>query len=139
MPAGAIGAIRVKGLADLNRALKNADKDVRLGVREVERQVAEPVKLEAQRLAVTEISGLKRTNLKSGGEWGLMRIGSTQKVIYVAPLKRGKKKGTQKRRNFAGVLMDKAMQPALDRKRPLIERRFQQMLDHMADNFNRRG
>ncbi len=90
MPTGSVAAVNVKGLKELNRALKFADKETREGIQHAFRQLAVPVQLEAQRLAVTEISGLRRTNLKSGGEWGLMRIGINQKLVYVAPKKRGK-------------------------------------------------
>ncbi len=126
MPA--TGAILVKGLRDLNRALKHADRDTRLGIRKVERQVAEPVRVEAQELAVREISHI-------GTEWSRMRIGVTQKLVYVAPKQR-RKRGTP-RPNLAGLLMTKAMEPALERHRTEIERNMEQALDEMADNFNR--
>ncbi len=126
MPAEA--AIRVRGLAELNRALKFADKETRLGIRKVERQVAEPVRVEAQELAARHISHI-------GTEWSRMRIGVTQKLVYVAPKQR-RKKGTP-RPNLAKLLMDKAMQPALDKHASEIEKNFEEALDQMANNFNR--
>ncbi len=128
MPAS--GAIRVKGLNDLHRALKTADNQTRLGVRKVERQVAEPVRVEAEQLAAREISHI-------GTEWSTMRIGITQKLVYVAP-KRRRRQGSP-RKNLAGLLMDKAMQPALERNRAKIEKNFEDMLDGMAGDFNRGG
>ncbi len=126
MPAEA--ALHVKGLSELHRALKVADKETRLGIRKVERQVAEPVRVDAQQLATREISHI-------GTEWARMRIGITQKLVYVAPKQR-RKKGTP-RPNLAKLLMDKAMQPALDKHASEIERNFEEALDQMADNFNR--
>ncbi len=134
--AGAEVGVVVEGFTGLQRALKRADKETRLGIQKVERAVAEPVKLDAQRLAVTEISGLKRTNLRSGGEWGLMRIGITQRLVYVAPKKRGTKTGPRKRPNFAPVLMNKSMAPALERNGPLIVKRMEEALDEMASHFS---
>lgn len=134
--AGADVGVVVEGLAGLNKALKRADKETRLGIREVERAVAVPVQLDAQRLAVTEISGLRRTNMKTGGEWALMRIGVTQKLVYVAPKKRGNKRGSQKRPKFAPILMNKAMAPALERNRELIVRKMEHALDEMANHFS---
>ncbi len=136
MPAE--GAIRVKGLTELNRALKHADKETRLGIRKVERQVAEPVRVDAQELAVREISHI-------GVPWSRMRIGITQKVVYVAPAQRGSKARratvTQARRKadkkFATRLIREAMEPALEKNRAAIERNFEAALDDMADNFNR--
>ena len=67
----AAAEIRVTGLVQFHRALKTADKETRLGIRKVERQVAEPVKAEAEQLAVREISHI-------GRQWYRMRIGLTQ-------------------------------------------------------------
>ncbi len=121
-------AVRVRGLNELHRALKNADKDTRLGIRKVERQVAEPVRVEAQALASREISQI-------GREWSTMRIGITTNVVYVAPKAR-RKRGSP-RPNLAPLLMDKAMAPALEKHRARVESEMQDALDHMADNFNR--
>lgn len=99
-------------------------------------RVARPVQLEAQRLAATEISGIRRTNLTSGGEWALMRIGVTSKLLYVAPKKRGNKQGAKKRRNLAPLLMGKAMEPALDANRHRFESDIEDALDRMARHFN---
>ncbi len=126
MPAAA--GIKVRGFTELQRALKNADKDTRLGIRKVERQVAEPVRVEAQELAAREISHI-------GKEWAAMRIGITQKLVYVAPKQR-RKRGTP-RPNLAGLLLTKAMEPALEKHREQIERSMEEALDNMADNFNR--
>ncbi len=118
--------------------MKNADKQTRLGIRKVERQVAEPVKREAQELAVREISRI-------GTPWSTMRIGITQKVVYVAPKQRGNKARratvSQARRRadqkFATRLMDRAMEPALEHNRAEIELAMEEAIDKMADNFNR--
>ncbi len=131
-------AINVKGLLELNRALKFADRETRLGIRKQERELVKPVKLDAEQLAVREISHI-------GKPWSTMRIGITQKLVYVAPKQRGSKARraavSPRRRlsdqRFAGRLMDEAMQPALDRNVEKIEKGFEDVLEHMADNFNK--
>lgn len=134
MPAAT--GITVHGLRELNRALKTANKETKREVRESMERVARPVQLDAQKLAATEISGIRRTNLVSGGEWALMRIGVTSKLVYVAPKQRGKKQGSQKRRNLAPLLMGKAMEPALENNRHRFEHDVEQALDRMAAHFN---
>ena len=122
--------LTVKGMPELQRALRRTSSDVRRGVQKAQRDVAEPVRAEAERLA-TSIGNV-------GSGWERMRTGLTSCSIYVAPRKRGRR-GVDKRKRpkFAAVLMDRALQPALDMHDADIERRYEQMLDDVADRFNR--
>lgn len=125
----------VHGLADLQRALAKAEREVRLGVRKELRQVAEPVRAEAQQLAAGTIRNI-------GPAWPRMRVGVTRNLVYVAPRQRSRTSRTNprvRRPNLAGLLMDQAMQPALDRNQTRVERELEQMLDQVADRFNRGG
>lgn len=126
MPA--LGEKHVRGLADCNRALRKVDRDVRLGFRKELRGVAEPVRADAESLAASEIRNI-------GPDWSRMRVGQTTDVVYVAPRKRGIKRGAKKRPNLAPLLMDKAMQPALEHNAHLIEDRFGVFVDRVADTF----
>ena len=113
-------AIRVKNLRELNIAFALADKRVRLEFRGELRNASEPVRADAQRLAASEITNI-------GDKWSKMRVGITRKSVYVAPTRRGvKSRGASKLRrpNLAGLLMDRAMQPALDRNISEVERRI---------------
>jgi hypothetical protein len=129
------GAV-VEGYQDLQRALKRADRDIRLGMRKELREVAGPVQATAERNAVDRIRNI-------GVEWPRMRIGITQKSVYVAPAQRGvgsratPGQRTKKRPNLAPLLMDRAMQPALDQHQEQIMRDLERMLDRVADKFNR--
>lgn len=125
------GEIRVKGLADLNRALAQADRDVRLGIRAEYRKVAEPVRADAEQLALGNISHI-------GVPWSRMRIGVTQRAVYVVPKQRGVRGKDRRRRrpNLAGLLYPQ-MQKALDQNAAEIERSFNQMLFDVASKFNR--
>jgi hypothetical protein len=122
--------VRVRGLGDLNRALRRTDRDVRLSIRKELRDVAEPVRADAESRADSRIRNLD-------GDWTRMRTGATTNSVYVAPKLRGSKKGPQKRPNLAPLLMDRAMQPALQHHAPQIEREFDEMLGRVTDNFSK--
>ena len=124
MPAAT--GIKVHGLTELNRALKTADKETRTGVRKVQRELAEPVRLEAESLATREITRI-------GPVWAKMRTGVTTKVVYIAPKQRSRK---NPRKNLAPLLMDKAMEPALERNRHRFETDLDHMLEQVAGHFN---
>jgi hypothetical protein len=125
--------VRVKGLRELNRALKRTSKETRLGIRKEIRSVADPVKDDAEDLATAKISNI-------GDTWAKMRIGQTLDSIYVAPKQRGVgRRGdrSRKRPNLAARLMDDAMQPALDRHQADAQDRVDDMLGRVASRFSR--
>lgn len=126
----ATAGVRVSGLSDLNRALRRTDRDVRNGIRKELRVVAEPVRIDAEGLAVQRISSIGRV-------WPRMRVGITTDSVYVAPRNRGTRLAERKRPNLAPLLMDRAMQPALERHAPEIERELGDVLDRVAENFSR--
>ena len=124
------GAIKIKGLTDLNRVLRVAEKDVRVGIRAELRHTAEPVRADAEQLATARISNI-------GINWSRMKVGVTQSSVYVAPRQRGTKTRRRKRPNLAVRMMNEAMQPALDKNTAEVERRINAMLHGVADKFNR--
>lgn len=124
--------IAITGLRELNAAFALADKESRLGVRRVQRDLAEPVKLGAETLASVRIRNI-------GLRWSRMRIGVTRTLIYVAPRQRGNRSTPRHRPNLANLLMDRAMQPALEARRPQLEQDTERMLDRIADQFNEGG
>jgi hypothetical protein len=130
--------IAVRGLADLQAALKHADRQTRLGIRGELRQVAEPVRMGAEQLAMETIRNMPRSP-----RWSKMRIGVTRNLIYVAPRQRGVKTAgrnpARRGHRFADLLMDRAMQPSLDRHAHEIETRFENLIDKAADDFNHGG
>jgi hypothetical protein len=72
--------------------------------------------------------------------WSRMRVGVTRNLVYVAPRQKGTRgRGPRRRPKFADLLMGRAMEPALERNTPGIERHFDQLLDQVADGFNRGG
>lgn len=125
-------AVIVKGYRELHIALAKADRDTRLGVRRELREVAKPVQQDAQILALARITHIPRSP-----QWARMRVGVTRKVTYVAPRQRGQRRGPLKRPNLAGLLLEQAMEPALQRNETETVRRFERMLDKVATDFNR--
>jgi hypothetical protein len=127
-------AVTVRGLRELQTAFAKADRDARLGLRAELRTVARPVQQEAQALALGTIRGMPQSP-----RWAGMRIGVTRTAVYVAPRQKGVRGGPKSRPNLAPLMMDRAMEPALDRNRDRIVHDFEHVLDTMADDFNHGG
>lgn len=125
----------VDGLADLQRALATAEKNVRLGVRNELRQVAEPIRRTAEVRSATEIR-----RMPWSPQWARMRTGVTRQSVYIAPRQRSRRRRGDdpfRRPNLARLMLSRAMEPALTQHAPMVEREFEQMLDRVADKFNR--
>jgi hypothetical protein len=84
-------AVVVEGLTDLQRAFKAADVSVQRELRKALRLAAEPVRADAERLAV---AGIPRI----GTPWSRMRVGVTNREVYLAPKERGQKGRDQRLR-----------------------------------------
>jgi hypothetical protein len=127
--------VAVRGLRQLSAALSKADRDVWLGWRRGLREIAEPVRRDAEQLATQNITRI-------GPRWRKMRTGVTRNLVYVAPRQRGIKTTGDRRKarpNLAGLLMDRAMEPALYQHEPEIEIAVERLLDRMASDFNHGG
>ena len=99
--------IKIHGQVELERAFLQLRREVLTELRPALRKIAEIVSKDAQARATTEISNI-------GDRWARMRVGVVQKGAYVAPA--SKRRGGSPRPNLAPLLMDRAMQPALDSK-----------------------
>lgn len=128
MPAS--DAIRVEGLRELNRAFARADRVLNAELKDGLRDAADPVRADAEALAV---SGIPRIGLP----WSRMRVGVTQKLVYVAPKERGRKRG-RRRPNLAGLLTERAMVPALEQNTAEVERRVGRVLDTVGREWERK-
>lgn len=131
-----VGAVAVRGLADLTRDLKRmAATDLSEDLRDELRQVAVPIAGRAETLAVAhygETGSGEITHLKPGGRWAKMRIGVTKNLVYVAPKEHGKKVGDQKRPAFGLFLLEKAMEPALEEFAPQLAARVERAIDRFS-------
>lgn len=126
--------IRIEGLRELDRAFKLYGRGLEKGLREAMETAAEPVRLDAQALAVENIR-------KIGLPWSRMRVGVTRHTAYVAPQERGIKRfrGNEKRvrPNLKPLLLERAMEPALEQNVPRVEREFGDALDDLARMWSR--
>lgn len=121
MPAVAGGAVRVQGLRELNRAFKVADARLAKELRVALRDAAEPVRAEAEQLALSTITRMTVP-------WSQMRIGVTSTRVYVAPRQRGARQPQRKRPNLAALLLRRSMLPALDHNQAEVVHRLDEML-----------
>src|SRR5580765_8464450 len=118
-------ALVVEGLHELQTGFAQQERDVKLAFRGGLRQVAEPVQRGAEELAQGYISHI-------GPRWSKMRIGITRDLVYVAPRSRGRGNRNRARPNLANLLMNRAMEPALEQHASEIEARFGEILDHVV-------
>jgi hypothetical protein len=128
MPAE--GRIEVHGLRDLNRAFARADKVVRLEKNKHLKRAAEPIRADAEALAVGRITRI-------GPVWSRMRVGVTTNVVYVAPKARSTRDQRLKRRKLADRLAEDAMVPALNRNRETVVRELDNLLGEMERTWGR--
>lgn len=122
--------LRVEGLAEMQRAFRVADRSLSRELRSSLREVAEPVRSDAEHLASAAIPRI-------GVPWSRMRVGITRHTVYVAPRQRGARDQARKRRNLAGLLMDRAMLPALRVNEQRIVHRLEDMLDEVGRDWER--
>jgi hypothetical protein len=124
----------VTGLRDVQAAFARADRESRVGLARDFQAVAEPVRREAETLALSRIRRMPHSPA-----WARMRTGRTLNVIYVAPRQRGvttRGPDPRHRPNLANLMMERAMQPALEHNEPQIERATEAILDRVAAGFN---
>jgi hypothetical protein len=135
MPVPDRPAVLVEGERELFRAFAKADRDSRLFVRHEFRQIAEPIRSDAEQLALGQIH-----NMPKSPKWARMRTGVTQRLVYVAPRQKGVRgRGPKRRPNFGDLLMGRAMEPALERNEAGIERAVERAFDEIIDRFNQGG
>lgn len=114
----------VEGLAPLRRAWAAADKAEARALTKTLREAAEPVRVDAEANATGRIASI-------GAEWSQMRVGTVTGAVYVAPRARGGDP-TRSRPKFAGLLLDRAMIPALEANVDEVERRVDEMLGEVG-------
>jgi hypothetical protein len=132
--------LRVEGMTGMLRAFNRIDKRLAKDVKKQLALAAVPVQLGAQQRAVTQISGLRRENPMGTAKWAFMRIGVTSKVVYVAPQQRGRqsRRNTRlKRPNMAGLLLERAMLPALRANTSQVVARLDRVLGELGLDWER--
>lgn len=128
------GAVAVRGLRELELLFAAAGRDSKKALKKALLEVAEPVRREAETLAVEQIRNMTIP-------WSRMRIGVTTKSVYIAPRKRGVKSHNpfdpRRRPNLVGLMLERSMEPALEGNRREIEHGMERLFEQVANNFNR--
>jgi Bacteriophage HK97-gp10, putative tail-component len=120
----ATGTIRVLGLRELQRDFKKISKELSKDLRKELVEAAAPVKKTAESLALGKIR-----NMPASPRWAEMRIGVTARSVYMVPFAR--RRGRSGRPNLADLLMERAMDPALEQNADEVTGRIDNMLGHL--------
>lgn len=121
------GAVRISGLRELQRAFRNISKDLTKELRKELIKAAEPVADLAESHALGRIRNMPRSP-----HWAGMRVGvsAAQASVYVVP--RARNRGNPGRANLKGLLLTRAMDPALEQKQAEVIEGVGQMIDNLA-------
>jgi hypothetical protein len=128
MPA--FEGIRIQGFRELSRAFAVADATLSREFRDALEEAAEPVRVDAEILAVDTIPRI-------GFAWSRMRVGVTRSSVYVAPRERGRRRRGTRRPNLAGLLLGRAMEPALESNIPGVEKAVENVLNTVGRAWER--
>lgn len=121
--------VHVDGLRELERAFRQAGNGVAPAFRKQLKEVAAPVKLTAETYAATRIA-------RNTPRWSRMRVGMSKSVLYMVPREKGRRgRGDPKfrRSQFGQMLLDRAMIPAVQENRSLLEQGVERTLDHVDE------
>lgn len=110
-------AVKVKGLKELERALKASDKETAKGFRKELREAGKIVALDAR----SRMGGIDRYS--ATGIRPRVRGGVNVSV------EQSRRRTTGKRPDFGALQMRRALVPALESKRDEVERRVENLLD----------
>lgn len=126
--------VTVRGLRELELAFAAAGKKANRELRAELRKVAEPIRSDAESLARSAIPRI-------GPKWSRMRVvGVTRTLVYVAPRERGVKgRGADPRRRpkFADLLLERSMDPALEKNKDKVEGAVGDLFARLANDWNR--
>ncbi len=125
----ATGAIRVHGLKELTRDFKKISKDLSKEITRELKDAAEPVRTGAEQLALSSIRNMPRTP-----RWAVMRIGASaaKGSVYMVP--QARRAGGSGRTNLKGLLLERAMDPALDQNADKVKDNINDVLGHIFDH-----
>lgn len=122
--------IYVKGFQNVARSYARVGKVAKRNLTRRLKDAAEPVRQDAQSLAPNVIKNLHRGPGPGGSDWSRVRIGATQKVVYIAPTERGRSRNEKKRRpNFKNLMLDRAYEPALEHNQDEVLDRLSPIFD----------
>lgn len=116
-------AVKVEGLADLQRSLREVSKGIQANLTTELLVAAQPARAVAERLAVDRISRMRQSG------WNEMRLGTSGSIVYMAPKRRGRGNASRRRPNLGRLLVSRAMEPSLALTGQRIEAGAQKAVD----------
>lgn len=121
----ASGTVVVRGLKELTRDFKRISKDLDKEVVDGLVEASDDVKRDAESLALGRIRNMTQ-------HWSQMRIGVSraQGMVYMVPLARGR--GQIHRGNLKTLLLERSMDPALERNSDTVEKKLDAVLGKLA-------
>lgn len=119
----AAAEIRIKGKAELERAFKQLRREVLAELKPALREIADVVRRDAEQKAGAEIATI-------GPAWSRMRVGVSASGVFVVP--KSRRRGGSPRPNLGPLLLDRAMQPALDENKAAVMARLDTLVDASA-------
>lgn len=117
------GEIKIKGQKELEAAFMQLHKETLVALQPALLEIAEIVRKDAEQKAGLNISNI-------GPRWERMRIGAKLSGVYVVP--RTRRTVGPPRKNLADLLMNRAMQPALDEHESEVVERLDMLLNVSA-------
>lgn len=125
----ATGAIRVHGLKELTRDFQKISKTLSKEITKELKDAAEPVRTGAEQKALSSIR-----NMSATPRWAVMRIGVSraQGAVYMVP--QARRAGGSGRANLKGLLLDRAMDPALEENADKVKDNINDVLGHIFDD-----
>lgn len=124
--------VELEGGPEFVAALERANRDWRKGYRRSLTRIAEPTRLEAQQLALSDI-----TRMSHSPEWAGMRTVVGHVAAYIAPAKRGTREAGRRRPNLATLLRDEALDPAERHHEAQVERDLERLTDKLIARLER--
>lgn len=136
----------VAGFTELERDLKATSPRMLKAMRAGLTVAVQPIKRDADRLALTEISGMKRARKTAGHKagfvgpllpaWSVQKTGQNTKEVYMVPTEKGaraKQNSALRRPNFATLMLGKSYDPALEANRVQVAN----TVDHVIGSVTR--
>lgn len=114
------GTVFVSNLGEINTAINKTGLKVGVAMRKGLLEAAEPIRIDAGRLARSRISGMRRTSgFGAPAPWSIQKVGHTIHEVYIVPKEKGikgRKTPGQERRaaKFVEIMYGKAYDPALE-------------------------
>lgn len=121
--------IYVKGFENVTRSYARVGKAASRNLNKRLKEAAEPVREAAQELGPSRVR-----NLDFGDDWSRVRLGATKRVVYIAPVERGRNKNPKRRRpNFKDLMLERAYEPALAMNRSEVVDRLGRIFDDIQE------